>query len=82
MGPNLFSVKREIQHTLLRAIPLGGYVRMEGEEQASDNESAYNRKPLLVRAAVIAAGPIMNLVFAVLFFFIVFSYSGYSTFKN
>jgi RIP metalloprotease RseP len=81
MGPKLFSVKKGDTTYSLRAIPLGGYVRMEGEEEASDNERAFNRKPILTRIAVIAAGPIMNLVIAVLFFFIVYNYSGYSTSK-
>lgn len=81
MGPKLFSVKKGDTTYSLRAIPLGGYVRMEGEEEASDNERAFNRKPISTRIAVIAAGPIMNLVIAVLFFFIVYNYSGYSTSK-
>lgn len=79
MGPKLFSFRKGETTYSIRAIPLGGYVRMEGEEEASDNERAYNRKPIPVRAAVIAAGPIMNLVIAILFFFIVYSYTGYST---
>jgi len=79
MGPKLFAVKKGETTYTLRAIPLGGYVRMEGEEESSDNERAFNRKPILVRLAVIAAGPIMNLIIAIIFFFFVFNYSGYST---
>lgn len=81
MGPKLFSVQKGETTYSIRAIPLGGFVRMEGEEEASDNERAFNRKPLPARAAVIAAGPIMNLVIAIIFFFIVYSYAGYSTTK-
>lgn len=79
MGPKIFSFKKGETTYSIRSIPLGGYVRMEGEEEASENERAFNRKPILARAAVIAAGPIMNLVIAVVFFFIVFSISGYNT---
>jgi len=79
MGPKLFSTKKGETMYSIRAIPLGGYVRMEGEEEASENERAFNRKPILTRIAVIAAGPIMNLVIAVLFFFLVYNYSGYNT---
>ena len=51
------------------ALPLGGYVRMlderEGDVPAADLDRAFNRKPLWQRAAVVAAGPIANLVLAV-----------------
>jgi len=79
MGPKLFSFKKGETTYSIRSIPLGGYVRMEGEEEASENERAFNRKPIWARAAVIAAGPIMNLIIAVVFFFIVYSVAGYST---
>lgn len=51
-------------------LPLGGYVRMlderEGEVSPDEQHLAFNRKPLWVRTAVVAAGPIFNLAFAVL----------------
>ncbi|WP_025770439.1 RIP metalloprotease RseP [Thioalkalivibrio sp. HK1] len=53
----------------LSAIPLGGYVRMldehEGEVDESERHRAFNRKPLIARAAVIAAGPAFNFLFAI-----------------
>lgn len=79
MGPKLFSVQRGETMYSVRLVPLGGFVRMEGEEQASDDARAYNKKPILTRAAVIAAGPIMNLIVAVLLFAIVFFANGYNT---
>jgi len=33
---------------------------MEGEEEESDSERAFNNKPVWVRAAVVAAGPLAN----------------------
>ncbi|HHV98134.1 MAG TPA: RIP metalloprotease RseP [Clostridiaceae bacterium] len=77
MGPKLFSVKRGETEYSLRAIPLGGFVKMEGEEEASDDERAFNRKPILTRAAVIAAGPIMNLIAALVTIIIILSFTGY-----
>ncbi|MEL1263894.1 RIP metalloprotease RseP [Pseudoxanthomonas putridarboris] len=51
------------------AIPLGGYVKMldeaEGNVPASQLGQAFNRKPVLQRIAVVAAGPIANLVLCV-----------------
>jgi regulator of sigma E protease len=51
------------------ALPLGGYVRMlderEGEVRPDELGRAFNRKPLWRRAAIVAAGPLANLVLAV-----------------
>jgi regulator of sigma E protease len=57
---------------VLSLIPLGGYVKMvderEGEVKTEDLPMAFNRKPLLARTAVVAAGPVFNLVLAVALF--------------
>jgi regulator of sigma E protease len=56
----------------LSAIPLGGYVKMaderEGEVAASDVGRAFNRQSVWKRIAIVAAGPIANLLLAVLLF--------------
>ncbi|MGA9341520.1 MAG: RIP metalloprotease RseP [Rhodanobacteraceae bacterium] len=60
----------------IAAIPLGGYVKMlderEGEVAASDLDRAYNRKPVLQRMAISAAGPAFNLLFALAAFWLMF----------
>ncbi len=81
MGPKLFGVMKGETLYSVRLIPLGGFVRMEGEEQASEDERAFNRKPLLVRAAVIAAGPVMNLIVAVVIIAVITSFTGFNTTK-
>ncbi len=57
---------------VVSALPLGGYVRMlderEGDVPASQRDMAFNRKPLWQRAAVVAAGPLANLLLAVLLY--------------
>ncbi|MCC7099726.1 MAG: RIP metalloprotease RseP [Rubrivivax sp.] len=54
------------------ALPLGGYVRMlderEGEVAPTLREQAFNRKPLAARAAIVVAGPLANLLLAVLLY--------------
>jgi regulator of sigma E protease len=54
------------------ALPLGGYVRMLDEREApvdgSELHRAFNRKPLIQRAAIVAAGPAANLLLAVLLY--------------
>ncbi|WP_242855812.1 site-2 protease family protein [Ruminiclostridium josui] len=79
MGPKIFSFVRGETTYSLRLIPLGGYVKMEGEEEASDDDRAFNKKPIGARAAIIAAGPIMNIIIAVLFAFAIMAYSGFYT---
>ena len=53
----------------IAAIPLGGYVKMldeaEGDVPASQLPQAFNRKPVLQRIAIVAAGPVANLVLCV-----------------
>lgn len=79
MGPKLFSVKKGETLYSFRLIPMGGYVKMEGEESASTDDRAYNKKPILVRAAVIAAGPIMNLIIALIIIVGMTFAGGYNT---
>ena len=58
------------------AIPLGGYVKMlderEGEVPEELLEQAFNRKPVLQRIAVVAAGPLANLALAVVAYWFLF----------
>ncbi len=79
VGPKLFSIKKGETEYSLRLFPILAYVKMEGEEEQSDNERAFNKKPLSTRAAVIAAGPLANLFIAVIVLSIVFSITGYAT---
>ena len=58
------------------AIPLGGYVKMLDEREGSVPEGlksqAFNNKPVLQRIAIVAAGPIVNLLFAVFAYWLMF----------
>ena len=59
----------------ISALPLGGYVKMlderEGPVDAAERHLAFNTKPLRARAAVVAAGPIANLLLAALLYSVV-----------
>lgn len=61
---------------VLSAIPLGGYVKMlderEGEVAPEELPRAFNRKPVLQRMAIVVAGPIANLLLAVVMYFALF----------
>ncbi len=60
----------------IAAIPLGGYVKMldesEGPVPAELQGRAFNRKPVLQRIAIVAAGPIANLILCVAFLWAMF----------
>lgn len=57
----------------LNWLPLGGYVKMLGQEDmdptaTSDDPRSFNRRPIWARACVISAGVVMNLIFGLLLF--------------
>ncbi|MHA3092791.1 RIP metalloprotease RseP [Acinetobacter brisouii] len=72
---NWTSKKSGIQYRL-SALPLGGYVKMlderEGDVKPEDLPFAFNRQSPWKRIAIVAAGPLINLIFAVLLFWILF----------
>ncbi|MDE2413781.1 MAG: RIP metalloprotease RseP [Comamonadaceae bacterium] len=57
---------------VIAVFPLGGYVRMLDEREApvapEERHLAFNTQPLRARAAVVAAGPLANLLLAVLLY--------------
>jgi regulator of sigma E protease len=63
---------REATEFVVCALPLGGYVRMlderEGPVAPHELGRAFNRKPLWARTAIVAAGPLANLLLAVLLY--------------
>ncbi len=79
MGPKIFSVKKGETTYSLRLIPMGGFVRMEGEEESSDDPRAFSQQSVGKRALVIAAGPIMNILSAFIFAAIFLTSTGFLT---
>ena len=73
------------QHTefVIGLIPLGGYVKMLDENEADvppeDLGMAFNRQPLRVRAAIVSAGPLANLLLAVVLYAATFWVGQYET---
>ena len=66
MGPALVKFTRGETEYSLRALPIGGFCKMEGEDEESADEAAFNNKPFLSKALVIVAGSAMNLILAIL----------------
>ncbi|MBQ9978393.1 MAG: site-2 protease family protein [Clostridia bacterium] len=71
MGPRLYSwTGKHGTKYALRAFPIGGFVQMEGEEGTSENPMAYNNLNPWKKIVVTAAGPLVNIIFAVIVMFI------------
>ena len=66
MGPKLISKKKGETTYSLRLLPIGGYVSMEGEDENSSDERAFNNKPAWQRFIIVAAGAILNLILGVI----------------
>ena len=80
-GPRLFGKKIGITDYRLSAIPLGGYVKMVGEEpdaeiDPADRALSFTHKHVAKRMLIVAAGPVFNILLAVLIFFGMFWTSG------
>jgi regulator of sigma E protease len=80
-GPTIWSFKRGETEYGVKAIPLGGYVKITGmnpEEEVPPEhaENAYFRKPVWKRIVVVAAGPAVNIVLAFLILFGVYLANG------
>jgi regulator of sigma E protease len=80
-GPKLWVKKKGETEYALSAFPLGGYVKMVGEDpeeevQLSDVERSFAHKSLLSRIAIVAAGPGFNLLLAVVLLMVVFLFYG------
>lgn len=76
-GPRLIGFRRGETEYIIAAVPLGGYVRMLGESpldeiQPEDQERALHNQNLFKRIIIVVAGPLMNLVFPIVLYFMVF----------
>lgn len=79
MGPALFKKQKGETLYSVRAFPIGGFCAMEGEDEDSEDERAFNNQPAWQRAIVLAAGSIMNLLTAIILMIIIAFYMGQAT---
>lgn len=68
-GPKLFTKQKGETEYTLRVIPFGGFVQLEGEDEISEDERAFNKKPIWQRILIIIAGATVNIVFALLLYY-------------
>ena len=76
MGPQVFSVDTKNTAYSFRAIPIGGYVNIEGMEVGSEVENGFSSKPAYQRFVVLFAGVFMNFLMAFILLFAVAKISG------
>ena len=77
-GPKIYGRTVGETEYLISAFPLGGYVKMFGENPdeiegaASDKAASFAHKTVWQRFLIVLAGPLFNLLFSVLLFFVIF----------
>ncbi|HSE95566.1 MAG TPA: RIP metalloprotease RseP [Methylomirabilota bacterium] len=93
-GPRLWSLKRGETEYCVSIVPLGGYVKMTGEEAHGeelihpttdtpiDRAKSFATKPLWARTLIVFAGPGMNFVLAALIFSFIFAVVGVPVFPT
>lgn len=67
-GPKIFGMKSGDTEYLISAIPLGGYVKMKGENyepESAHEEGSFAAAPVIHRLAIAFAGPLFNILFAI-----------------
>jgi regulator of sigma E protease len=81
MGPKIFGFKKGDTEYVLSALPLGGYVKMAGENPDEDPTGApdeFQSKTVWQRAKIAATGPLTNIVLAFIIMPFVFMVGTYS----
>ena len=73
MGPALWKKQRGETLYALRALPIGGYCAMEGEDEAVDDPRAFTSQKPWKRIIILAAGATMNFLIGLVLIFIVYS---------
>ena len=67
-GPKIWGFRRGETEYLLAVIPLGGFVKLLGDDPRGverEHPRAFLNKPILARLAVVAAGPLANFALAI-----------------
>lgn len=78
-GPTLWSKQGKETKYALRAVPLGGFVNLEGEEEASEAEGSFSKTSIPKRIAIVVAGAAVNIIFGLLIYFLLMTFGGSMT---
>ena len=75
-GPTIWKKQGKETKYALRLIPLGGFVSMEGEDEESNEEGSFSKASITKRMAIVVAGATVNIIFAIIVYFVLVSTSG------
>lgn len=84
-GPKILGFKKNETEYNICLIPLGGYVKMAGEMGQGDDDEPieqvqdtrrFDKKPVSIRAMIVALGPLMNIITAIIIFSMIFLVNG------
>lgn len=75
-GPTIWKKQGKETKYALRLFPLGGFVSMEGEEERSEDSRSFSKASIPRRIAIVVAGATVNIIFAVVIYFIISATSG------
>lgn len=75
-GPTIWEKQGKETKYAIRLIPLGGFVSMEGEDEKSEDSRSFSKASIPKRIAIVVAGATVNIIFAVVVYFVLISTSG------
>ena len=79
MGPAIYKKQKGETLYAIRAIPIGGYCAMEGEDEDSEDPRAFDNKTNWQKAIILAAGSVMNFLVALVIIIGLTFYTGVAT---
>lgn len=80
-GPRLVGTRRGDTEYCISAVPLGGYVKMLGEEPGEELTeeqiaNSFTAQPVWKRTLIVLAGPLSNFILAIVVFALLYTFSG------
>lgn len=77
MGPKIWGKKKGDTEYMIKLFPIGGYVKILGEEERVKDEDSFSEKSVGARVLVAVAGVAMNFLLAVVIFYGVLAFQGF-----
>lgn len=65
-GPTIWKKQGKETSYELKAIPMGGFVNMLGEDEPVEDNRAYNKKSIIQKMCILVAGGAVNIIFGLL----------------
>ena len=76
MGPQILHKEKNGTEYSLRAIPIGGFCRLEGEDGENDSPTAFTNQPLVNKIPILVSGSLMNVLMGLIMLVFVYTSVG------